>query len=115
MTVNASQQLEKGDKGIMLLLCAAPIAMAQSGQDLYQQGLAKEQIEGDITGAIQIYQRIVRDFAAHKPLAAKTLVQLGGAYEKLGQVLRSSTTNKFSASIPIRPRWPLKPGGGWLC
>jgi Tol biopolymer transport system component len=37
-----------------------------------------------LRGAIEIYERIAREFTADRPLAAKALVQLGQCYEKLG-------------------------------
>jgi len=68
----------------LTLLCSGPL-LAQSGNDLYQQALVKERAEGDIQGAIELYQRIAQEFAADRPLAAKALVQMGLCYEKLGQ------------------------------
>ena len=68
----------------LTLLCGGPL-LAQSGNDLYQQALVKERAEGDVQGAIELYQRIAREFAADRPLAAKALVQMGLCYEKLGQ------------------------------
>ena len=59
-------------------------AAAQSGYELLQQALTKERAEGKIQEAIAIYQRIARDFPDDHALAAKALVQLGKAYEKLG-------------------------------
>jgi len=67
----------------LTLLCSGPL-LAQSGNDLYQQALVKERAEGDVQGAIELYQRIAREFAADRPLAAKALVQMGLCYEKLG-------------------------------
>lgn len=64
---------------------AARPAAAQSGYDLFQQALAKERGEGKLADAIQIYQRIVRDFGKDHGLAAKALVQIGRDYEKLGR------------------------------
>jgi hypothetical protein len=55
---------------------------AQNGYDLFQQALLRERAEGSVDGAIQIYERIVRDFASNRPLVARTLVRLGAAYEK---------------------------------
>jgi Tol biopolymer transport system component len=68
----------------VLLLCAATSAFAQSGADLFQQGLRKERVDGDLKAAIAIYQRVVKENAKDHALAAKALVELGGAYEKLG-------------------------------
>src|SRR5688572_4417949 len=70
--------------GILLLLSAALTAAVQNGNDLYQQGLARE-TAGDIKGAIQIFERIVRDFSSDRPLTAKALLQLGRWSDLLGQ------------------------------
>jgi hypothetical protein len=59
-------------------------AAAQTGHDLFQQALVKEQAEGDLRGAISLYERIVQDFASDRPLAANALVQMGQCYERLG-------------------------------
>ena len=67
-----------------LLTLASETAVAQNGYDLFQQALVKERADGDLQAAIELYQRIVRQHAGDRILAAKALVQLGGAYEKLG-------------------------------
>jgi Tol biopolymer transport system component len=67
-----------------LFLAAAPV-VAQTGNDLFQQALVKERADGDLRGAIAIYERIAREFSEDRALAAKALVQLGRCYEKLGQ------------------------------
>ncbi len=76
-----------------LLTWAAAIAAAvaafgmpvQSGHDLFQQALVKERAEGNLQEAIDLYDRIVRDFPDDHALAAKALVQMGQCYEKLGR------------------------------
>lgn len=74
--------------GIALLLAvlAVPTARAQSGADLFQQGLKKERVDGDLKGAIAVYERVVKDYAKDHSLAARALVQLGESYEKLGSI-----------------------------
>ena len=69
----------------LLLALGAGMAVAQSGYDLFQKALIKERAEGNIEEAIQFYQRIVREFADNRALAAKALVQIGQCYEKLGK------------------------------
>jgi Tol biopolymer transport system component len=69
---------------VSLALFAAAPAAAQTGNDLFQQALVKERADGDVRGAIRIYERIVREFARDRALAARTLVQLGGCQERLG-------------------------------
>jgi tetratricopeptide (TPR) repeat protein len=71
--------------GMLFLLCTVAVMVAQNGNDLFQQGLAKERADGDLQGAIKIYDRIVREFPSNRPIVAKALVQLGICYEKLGQ------------------------------
>lgn len=70
--------------GTLLLLSVAVTVAMQNGNDLYQQGLARE-TAGDIKGAIQIFERIVRDFSSNRPLTARALLQLGRWSELLGQ------------------------------
>jgi Tol biopolymer transport system component len=67
----------------LTLLGTAPV-LAQSGHDLFQQALVKERADGDLRGAIGLYERIVQEFSADRALSAKALVQMGQCYEKLG-------------------------------
>jgi Tol biopolymer transport system component len=67
---------------VVLLGAGSP---AQSGNDLFQKALAKERAEGQLDAAIQLYEQIVREFAADRPLAAKALLQIGRCYERLGK------------------------------
>jgi len=60
-------------------------APTQSGHDLFQQALVKERAEGNLQEAIDLYERIARDFPGDHALAAKALVQMGQCYEKLGK------------------------------
>jgi Tol biopolymer transport system component len=70
--------------GLLVALSAA-MAPPQSGHDLFQKALVKERTEGNLEGAIQLYQRIVREFSNDRPVAAKALLQIGQCYEKLGK------------------------------
>ena len=70
--------------GVLLLSSAVLTAVVQSGNDLYQQGLARE-TAGDIKGAIQVFERIIRDFSSNRTLTARALLQLGRWSELLGQ------------------------------
>jgi Tol biopolymer transport system component len=69
---------------ILLALAAVPTpAHAQSGDALYQQALRKERTEGDLRGAIALYERVVVS-GSDRALAARALLRIGEAYEKLG-------------------------------
>src|SRR5215471_17113067 len=84
MRVGTSMRTQIAAVGMILLLSVAVIAARQNGNDLYQQGLARE-TAGDIKGAIQIFERIVGDSASNRTLTAKALVQLGRWSDLLGQ------------------------------
>lgn len=68
-----------------LLFLAGHSALAQSGYDLFQKGLVQERTEGDLDEAIRLYKQIVADHKDDRALVAKTLIQMGGCYEKLGR------------------------------
>ena len=67
------------------LIVWSPHLPAQSGNDLFQKALSKERAEGQLAAAIQLYEQVVREFAADRPLAAKALLQIGRCYERLGK------------------------------
>src|ERR1051325_5276211 len=71
---------------LIVLLCGlfSHGLFAQNAADLLQKGLRKEQVEGDIKGAIELYRQVAGECASSRSLAAQALVQLGKAYEKLG-------------------------------
>ncbi|MFC1792012.1 tetratricopeptide repeat protein [Planctomycetota bacterium] len=68
-----------------LLFLIGQTALAQSGYDLFQKGLVQERTEGNLDEAIRLYKQIVEDHKDERALVAKTLVQMGGCYEKLGR------------------------------
>jgi WD40-like Beta Propeller Repeat len=51
---------------------------------LFREALHKQQVEGDLGGAIKLYQRIVSSPTAARAVVAKALLQLGDCYEKQG-------------------------------
>jgi Tol biopolymer transport system component len=69
---------------VSLTTLATTPVLAQSGHDLFQQALVKERADGDLRGAIGLYEQIAREFFEDRALSAKALVQMGQCYEKLG-------------------------------
>jgi Tol biopolymer transport system component len=69
--------------GLLLLFSSAALHAVQNWNTLFEQALQKERADRDIPGAIEILKRIVSG-AADRPLVARSLVQLGGCYEALG-------------------------------
>jgi Tol biopolymer transport system component len=68
--------------GCLLLIALA--AVAQTPQQLFEQGLVKERSEGKLQEAIQLYQRAAAAAGKNRALAAKALVEAGQCYLKLG-------------------------------
>jgi tetratricopeptide (TPR) repeat protein len=56
----------------------------QNAEQLFQSGIYKEEIEGELEKAIAIYEKILMDFPDNKTTAAKALYHIGLCYEKLG-------------------------------
>jgi len=77
-----------------LVLLGGQSALAQSGYDLFQKGLVQERTEGDLDEAIRLYKQIVEEHKDDRALVAKTLVQLGGCYEKLGRAEAQKTYSR---------------------
>lgn len=71
---------------LLLVLLAAPVmAQAQSPQDLFQEALRLERSQGDLSGAIALYQRVAANFGGDRELGAEALLRMAQAYEQLGE------------------------------
>jgi Tol biopolymer transport system component len=69
---------------ILCLACAVALA-AETGPELFQKAVVQERAAGNLEEAIKLYQRVAKEFASDRALAAKALVQAARCYEKLGQ------------------------------
>lgn len=58
---------------------------AQNAEKVFQQGMMKEEGEGNLTEAIEIYNKLVDDTSVDRAIRAKSLMQVGICYEKLGK------------------------------
>lgn len=63
---------------------AAPVARSQSPDIRFREAQQKETVQGDLRGAIQLYQEVADAKASSRGLAAQALLRLGRCYEKLG-------------------------------
>ncbi len=68
-----------------LLLSLSSLAAQQGAGRIYQEAFFLEQGRGDLESAIDLYEKLVREFPANKTLAARSLLRLGICYEILGQ------------------------------
>ena len=69
----------------IMALSTITTSQAPTGHAVFEQALAKERVDGNLTEAIKLYERVVAEFASDRALAARALVQVGRCYEKLGR------------------------------
>jgi Tol biopolymer transport system component len=84
--------------GLLVLHTAAPFA--QSGYDLFQKALAAERADGNLQQAIELYQRVAREFASDRALAARALVRMADCYTKLGNAQARSIYERVAREYP---------------
>jgi WD40 repeat protein len=71
---------------ILSSLVIAPPMLAQTPAGVrLESGIAKEDVDGDLKSAIDIYQKIATDASASRDVRSKALLRLAGCYEKLGR------------------------------
>jgi Tol biopolymer transport system component len=58
---------------------------AQSGHDLLQRALVMERAQGDLDGAVILYNRILEEHGKERTLCATALFQMASFYERLGR------------------------------
>ena len=111
----------------MLLTLAAPAVGQQTPGELLQSALYKQQVEGDLQGAVTILEGLIEDFGQHREIAARALVQLGLAHETLGSTDAQRAYQRIVSDYPdqqeqvvvarsrlaalVRPAAPTNPSG----
>jgi plasmid stability protein len=63
---------------------AATVGHARQAEDpgvLLRAAIEKEEVDGNLQAAIDLYKQIAAKFAGNRDVAAKALVRLGGCYE----------------------------------
>ena len=69
-----------------ILMVGLPfVTFAQTPSQLFQQGLLQENGAGDLQAAVALYEKIVADETADRPVRAKALLHIGLCYQKLGK------------------------------
>lgn len=58
---------------------------AQEAEKLFQQGMMKEEAEGNLTEAIEIYSQLADDTSVAREIRANALLHIGFCNEKLGK------------------------------
>jgi uncharacterized protein (TIGR03435 family) len=66
------------------LICGLVALAAENGLELFQKAVTLEKANGNLEEAIKLYQRVAKEFASDRALAAKALMQAAHCYELLG-------------------------------
>jgi len=73
---------------ILLGVCLSFAVGFQQTKDpgvLLRAAIEREEVDGDLNGAIDIYQEIIEKFSSNKGIAAQAQLRIGLCYEKLGE------------------------------
>ena len=88
---------------VLLVILAIGILsplQAQNPEAQFQQGLIKEEGEGSLLEAIEIYSEVVKDESAERSLQANAMLHMGLCYEKLGRQEASKTYRNLINNYP---------------
>jgi Tol biopolymer transport system component len=88
---------------LTLILLAAGNSWSQTADQLFQKGIMKEEGEGSLREAIDLYKSVADNKQADRALRAKALYQMGNCYEKLGQQEARSIYEKLVANYSDQP------------
>ncbi|MCH7533244.1 MAG: PD40 domain-containing protein [Gemmatimonadetes bacterium] len=80
----------------LILLLAAPAVASQQTSPTVRLEAARYEVDvrGDVHAAIGLYRSLIEDFPDHRDIAALALVELGQAYETLGQAQAQDAYNR---------------------
>jgi len=68
----------------LLAVSVSLLAEDRKANEMLQAGLTKETVQGDLKGAIELYEKAAKEAGANRALAAKAQLRLGAAYQKQG-------------------------------
>ena len=92
-----------------LVVTAAPMAGLQQASQanpaklLLEEATKKEVVDGDLKGAIEVYQKIVALEGVPRATAARALLHLGQCYEKLGNAEARKAYERLVREFGDRP------------
>lgn len=92
--------MKRGMAFAAMMVLAAAFVSAQSAPDLMQQALELERGRGDLDAAIRLYQRVLKEFSADRPMSAMALLQLARAQELRGQDQARKSYEELLAKYP---------------
>lgn len=78
----------------------AGLTAQQNAPELLQSALYQRDVQGDLPGAIRLYERILREFAGERVVAARALLEMASAYEALGRTEAERTYRRVIDEYP---------------
>jgi len=78
------------------------LSIAQTPEQLYQKGLGKEEGEGALQDAINLFNQVADNPKADKSLQAKALLHTGMCYEKLGMKEATKAYQRLVSNFPAQ-------------
>ena len=86
---------------VVLALALAGVAQNVTSEELrFREAVHKEQVEGDLAGAIRLYTLIASGNTANRALTAKALLNLARCYEKQGKADARKTYERIVREFP---------------
>jgi Tol biopolymer transport system component len=84
---------------LVLQISTGRPCFSQESEKLFQKGLVKEEGEGSLQEAIDIFSKVAEDASAERSFRAKALLHVGICYEKLGQEKAKNAYKKLIADF----------------
>lgn len=75
-------------------------SIAQTAEELFPKGIQLEEVKGELEKAIEVYQTIVTQFSANRPIASQALLHIGICKEKLGMKEAADAYQKVVDKYP---------------
>ena len=85
---------------ISLLLISNTVSSQQTAGELFEKALYLEEAKGDLQKAIDLYQKILKQFPENREVAAKAQLHIGICYEKLGLKEAEKAFQKVISDFP---------------
>jgi Tol biopolymer transport system component len=106
MKINKMKSVGIGSLIAILGALVSIAGIARQAEDpgvLLRAAIEKEEVDGNLQAAIDLYKQIVAKYSDNRPVSAKALLRLGGCYEKLGEQQAGLAQKAFERVIENYP------------
>jgi hypothetical protein len=70
---------------LLTVAVVVPVAWADPAADLLEKGVYQEEVAGNLSGAIKLYQQIISDVESSRPAVAEALYRKAACHQRLGE------------------------------